>query len=72
MGSIAGMHRDMKPNLMPFYLYAMQKCLLEFWKADFGLFRTLVGRVPWESVLRCERVQEGWKFLKKDVLKIQE
>jgi len=24
---------------------------VDFWGADFGLFRGLVGRVPWESVL---------------------
>lgn len=72
MDSISGMYRDMKPNLVPFYLYTVQKCQLEFRRVDFGLFRTLVERVLWESVLKCKRVQEGWKFLKKEVLKLQD
>ena len=24
---------------------------MDFWRADFKLYRTLIGRVPWESVL---------------------
>ena len=31
---------------------------LDFQRADFELFRTLVGRVPWESVLKGRGVQE--------------
>ncbi|KAK4811203.1 hypothetical protein QYF61_021274 [Mycteria americana] len=42
------------------------------WQADFGLFRTLVERVPWETVLKGKGVQEGWAFFKKEVLKAQE
>ena len=45
---------------------------LDFWRVDFELFRTLVGRVPWESVLKCRGVQEGWTLLKKEVLKARE
>ena len=40
---------------------------LAFWMADFELFRTLVGRVPWESVLKGRGAQEGWMLLKKEV-----
>jgi len=43
-----------------------------FQKADFGLFRTLVERVPWEKVLKGKGVQQGWTFFKKEVLKAQE
>ena len=32
---------------------------LDFWMADFGLFRRLVDRVPWEAVLKGKGVQEG-------------
>jgi len=39
---------------------------------DFELSRTLVGRVPWDSVLKGKRVQEGCLLLKKEVLKAQE
>jgi len=45
---------------------------MDFWRVDFGLFRTLVERVPWERILKGKRVQEGWTFLRKEVLKAQE
>jgi len=32
---------------------------------NFELFKTLVGRVPWDSVLKSKGVQEGWTLLKK-------
>jgi len=32
---------------------------MDFQRADFGLFRTLVERVPWERVLKGKGVQEG-------------
>lgn len=34
--------------------------------------RTLVGRIPWESDQKGKGDQEGWTFLKKKVLKVQE
>ncbi|KAK4813002.1 hypothetical protein QYF61_004178 [Mycteria americana] len=45
---------------------------LDFWRADFGLFRRLVERVPWEAALKGKGVQEGWAFFKEEVLKAQE
>ncbi|GAB0186634.1 hypothetical protein GRJ2_001128700 [Grus japonensis] len=45
---------------------------LDFQRADFGLFRRLVDRVPWEAVLKGKGVQEGWTFFKKEILKVQE
>ncbi|KAK4816197.1 hypothetical protein QYF61_012662 [Mycteria americana] len=45
---------------------------MDFRRADFDLFRTLVERVPWEAVLKGKGVQEGWEFFKKEVLKAQE
>ena len=33
---------------------------LDLQRADFGLFRRLIGRVPWEAVPKGEGVQEGW------------
>ncbi|KAK4810061.1 hypothetical protein QYF61_007225 [Mycteria americana] len=45
---------------------------MDFWRADFGLFRTLVERVLWETVLKGKGVQEGWTFFKKEALKAQE
>uniref|UniRef100_A0A8B9UU32 Reverse transcriptase domain-containing protein n=1 Tax=Anas zonorhyncha TaxID=75864 RepID=A0A8B9UU32_9AVES len=46
--------------------------VLDFWRADFELFRTLVGRVPWEAVLKGRGVQEGWELFKKEILMAQE
>ncbi|KAK4823310.1 hypothetical protein QYF61_000523 [Mycteria americana] len=45
---------------------------LDFRRADFGLFRRLVERVPWEAALMGKGVQEGWTFFKKEALKAQE
>ncbi|KAK4829846.1 hypothetical protein QYF61_006856 [Mycteria americana] len=45
---------------------------LDFQRADFGLFRRLVERVPWEAALKGKGVQEGWTFFKEEVLKAQE
>ncbi|KAK4807146.1 hypothetical protein QYF61_018487 [Mycteria americana] len=45
---------------------------LDFQRADFGLFRSLVDRVPWEAVLKGKGVQESWTFFKKEILKAQE
>ncbi|XP_071884244.1 small ribosomal subunit protein mS29 isoform X1 [Anas platyrhynchos] len=46
--------------------------VLDFQRADFELFRTLVGRVPWEAVLKGRRVQEGWALFKREILMAQE
>ena len=45
---------------------------LDFLRADFELFRRLVGRVPWGSVLESKGVQDVWLLFKKEVLKAQE
>ncbi|KAK4830361.1 hypothetical protein QYF61_010138 [Mycteria americana] len=45
---------------------------LDFRRADFGLLRRLVERVPWEAALKGKGVQEGWTFFKEEVLKAQE
>lgn len=45
---------------------------LDFWRADFELFRTMVRRVPWDSVMKGRGFQEGWSLLKKEVLKAPE
>jgi len=45
---------------------------MDFCRADFGLFRMLVERVPWERVLKGKGVQAGWTFFKEGVLKAQE
>jgi len=45
---------------------------MDFQRADFGLFRMLVERVPWERVLKGKVVQQGWTFFKEEVFKAQE
>ena len=45
---------------------------LDFQRMDFGLFRRLVDRVPWEAALIGKGVQEGWTFFKEEVLKVQD
>ncbi|KAK4825779.1 hypothetical protein QYF61_002342 [Mycteria americana] len=45
---------------------------LDFQRADFGPFRRLVDKVPWEAVLKGKGVQEGWTFFKNKILKAQE
>jgi len=45
---------------------------MDLQRADFGLFRMLVERVPWERVLKGKGVKEGWTFFKEVVLKAQE
>ena len=45
---------------------------LDFWRADFGLFRGLADRDPWEAVLKGRGVQQGWTFFTKEIIKPQE
>ena len=45
---------------------------MDFWKANFGLFRMMVERVLWETVLKGKGVQKGWTFFKEEALKAQE
>ena len=46
--------------------------ILNFQRADFDLFRTLLAQVPWESLLKGKGVQEAWMFFKMEILKAQE
>ena len=45
---------------------------MDLWRADFGLFRSLVDRVPWAALLKGKGAQEGWTFFRKENLKVQE
>ena len=44
---------------------------LDFQRANFNLFRTMIERVPWEVVLESVGAQEGWEYFKETVLKVQ-
>ncbi|PKU27650.1 glycerol kinase [Limosa lapponica baueri] len=45
---------------------------LEFRRADFGLLRDLIGRVPWEKVLKGRGAQGNWLVFKDHLLQAQE
>ncbi|XP_053914607.1 hyccin isoform X2 [Cuculus canorus] len=45
---------------------------LNFQRADFGLFRRLISKVPWETVLQGKGAHEGWALLKNEILAAQE
>ncbi|NXS01657.1 RTXE polymerase, partial [Oxylabes madagascariensis] len=43
-----------------------------FWRADFGLFRRLIQRLPWEAALKNKGVQEKQACFKREILSVQE
>lgn len=45
---------------------------LDFQRANFSLFGTLIWKVPWEAALKNKGSQEGWAYIKKETLKVQE
>jgi len=45
---------------------------VDFQRADFSLFRTMVERVPWEVVLEGMGAQKCWEYFKEVILKVQE
>ena len=72
-GRLGVSHHDILEFLPDKVRRAVRKTTtMDFWRADFGLFKTWVGRVPWEAVLKDKGLQEGWAFFKKEVWKAQE
>ncbi|GAB0176082.1 hypothetical protein GRJ2_000073400 [Grus japonensis] len=45
---------------------------LDFRRADFGLFRDLLGRIPWDKALEGRGAQESWMGFKGQLLQAQE
>ncbi|GAB0195045.1 hypothetical protein GRJ2_001969800 [Grus japonensis] len=45
---------------------------LDFRRADFGLFRDLLGRVPWDKALEGRGAQDRWLIFKDHLLQAQE
>ncbi|KFV17265.1 hypothetical protein N340_13574, partial [Tauraco erythrolophus] len=45
---------------------------LDFRRADFGLFRDLLGRVQWDEALEGRGAQESWLIFKDHLLQAQE
>jgi len=46
--------------------------ILNFRRADFGLFRDLLGRVPWDKALEGRGAQDGWLIFKDHLFQSQE
>ncbi|GAB0208082.1 mitochondrial enolase superfamily member 1 [Grus japonensis] len=45
---------------------------LDFRRADFGLFRDLLGRIPWDKALEGRGAQDSWLVFKDHLLQAQE
>ncbi|GAB0182166.1 hypothetical protein GRJ2_000681900 [Grus japonensis] len=45
---------------------------LDFSRADFGLFRDLLGRIPWDKALEGRGAQDSWLIFKDHLLQAQE
>ncbi|GAB0203845.1 hypothetical protein GRJ2_002850100 [Grus japonensis] len=45
---------------------------LDFRRADFGLFRDLLGRIPWDKALAGRGAQDSWLIFKGHLLQAQE
>ncbi|GAB0208559.1 hypothetical protein GRJ2_003321600 [Grus japonensis] len=45
---------------------------LDFSRADFGLFRDLPGRIPWDKALEGRGAQDSWLIFKGHLLQAQE
>ncbi|GAB0205246.1 hypothetical protein GRJ2_002990200 [Grus japonensis] len=44
---------------------------LDFRRADFGLFRDLLGRISWDKALEGKGAQDSWLIFKGDLLQAQ-
>ncbi|PKU42988.1 glycerol kinase [Limosa lapponica baueri] len=51
---------------------AHSKITLDFRTTDFGLFRDLLGRVPWDNALEGRGAQERWLIFKDRLFQAQE
>ena len=41
-------------------------------RAEFGLFRDLLGRIPWDTALEGRGAQESWLIFRDHLLQVQE
>ncbi|GAB0189267.1 hypothetical protein GRJ2_001392000 [Grus japonensis] len=46
--------------------------ILDFRRADFGLFRDLLGRIPWDKALEGRGARDSWLIFKDHLLQAQE
>lgn len=52
--------------------YKILRAVMRAHRADLGLFRILLGRVPWNKALEGRRAQETWLIFKDHVFQVQE
>ena len=45
---------------------------LNFQRANLGLFRRLIQRIPWEAALKNKGIQERWAWFKIEIVRAQE
>jgi len=45
---------------------------LNFWKANFQLFKEFISKTPWETVLRDKGAEQSWQIFKDTFHKAQE
>ncbi|GAB0205231.1 hypothetical protein GRJ2_002988700 [Grus japonensis] len=45
---------------------------LDFRRADFGLFRDLLGKIPWDKALEGRGAQDSWLVFRDHLLQAQE
>ncbi|GAB0202999.1 hypothetical protein GRJ2_002765500 [Grus japonensis] len=50
----------------------LRAATLDLSRADFGLFRDLFGRIPWDKALEGSGAQDSWLILKGHLLQAQE
>ena len=46
--------------------------MLNFRKADFQLFRELVNKIPWETVLTGKGAEQSWQIFKEAFFRVHE
>ena len=42
--------------------------MLDCGKVNFYELRAMIGKIPWKEIVRGKRVQDGWEFLKKEII----
>lgn len=44
---------------------------MDYKRADFGIFKGLLSRVPWDRTVEGRAAQKGWMILKSCLLQVQ-
>lgn len=46
-------------------------CTLDYKRADFGIFKDILSRVPWSRTVEGKAAQKSWMILKSCLLQVQ-